>query len=120
MTRTPAQRAQLAAAQKQGALWHSTPEGREAARRGALAGWAIREDVTQTCERCGNEYSTPYPDRSRFCSARCRHAVAEKTGKLNVTVPCPVCGTAFEQNRYKHTPATCGRICGQRLRAGRK
>jgi len=115
-TRTPAQHAQLDRARQKAAAWHGTPEGRENARRAAAISWERRQNVVQTCERCQSEFETPYPDRAQYCSANCARAVREQAHAFDVRVNCPVCTIEFWQNKYKHTPTTCSRICGQKLR----
>jgi hypothetical protein len=117
-TRTAAQRAQIERVRPLAAAWHSTPEGRESARRAAAISWEKRENATCVCKRpgCGNEFETPYPDRAQYCSANCQRAVREKNHAFDVRVKCPECGIEFWQNKYKHTPVTCSRICGQKLR----
>ncbi|HEY2088957.1 MAG TPA: hypothetical protein VGH54_23410 [Mycobacterium sp.] len=114
--RTPAQRAQIERVRPLAAAWHATPEGRESARRAAQIFWEKRETVTCVCERCGNEFQTPYPDRAQYCSPNCQRAVREKSHAFDIRVKCPECGIEFWQNKYKHTPVTCSRICGQKLR----
>ena len=115
-TRTPAQRAQIEQARKLAAAWHSTPEGRENARRAATISWEKRENVVCTCERCQSEFETPYPDRAKYCSPNCARAARDEEHAFDIRVNCPVCTIEFWQNKWKHTPTTCSRICGQRYR----
>jgi hypothetical protein len=109
-----------------GAAWHRTPEGREQARQaghlGAEKFWEQREEVTLVCARdgCGNEFSTPYPDRARYCSEACARRVKDSQNAYNEYVQCPVCPRKFWRNKYKHTPETCSRDCGARLRRQRR
>ena len=99
------------------AAWHSSPEGLRWHREHGRRDWGNREFVTRTCGRdgCGVEYETPFPDRARFCSTNCSRMVREQAHAYDVRVTC-ICGIEFWQNKYKHTPTTCSRICGQRLR----
>jgi hypothetical protein len=114
-----ARRAHLERIRPLAAAWHSSPEGLAWHREHGRRDWSEFQDrdfVTRNCDRCGTEYATPFPDRSRFCSGNCSRAVREAQGAYNVWVNCPICGIEFSQNKYKHTPTTCSRICGQRLR----
>lgn len=115
-TRTPAQRAQIEQARKLAAAWHSTPEGRENARRAATISWEKRPDDYATCGHCGKDFMTPYPGRAKYCSPNCSRTAREQANNFAVRVNCPVCNIEFWQNKWKHTPTTCSRICGQRLR----
>jgi endogenous inhibitor of DNA gyrase (YacG/DUF329 family) len=31
-------------------------------------------------------------------------------------VPCPICGSEFNRDRYRKRPSTCSRKCGAQLR----
>jgi hypothetical protein len=98
--------------------WHSTPEGLEWHRQHGNPNLNNRPETTQTCNRpgCGNDYTTTQPEQARYCSANCSRMVREKEHAYDIRVNCPACGIEFWQNKYKHTPTTCSRICGQKMR----
>jgi hypothetical protein len=115
--RKAAQLAHLDRVRPLAAPWHSSPEGLAWHREHGRRDWYDESDfVPRNCNRCGKEYRTPVPGASRYCSQNCSRAEREKAGAYNVFVDCPVCGIKFAQNKYKHTPKACSRLCGQRLR----
>ena len=98
--------------------WHASAAGlawhREAGRRS----WEGREPGYRLiCESCGAEFDA-WRESARYCSRRCINRARER--KYLQTALCPVCGTEFEQDRYRKRPETCSRRCGAALRRQRR
>lgn len=97
--------------------WHGSPEGIEWHREHGRRTWDTRQPVDRrVCEMCGEEFDAWF-DRARYCSRRCINRSSE--GKYTVTATCPICGTAYQRDKYRERPITCSRKCGAALRKQR-
>jgi len=73
----------------------------------------------RACARDGCDVEFALDHRgTRYCSPHCRELA--RYAAQHSQVPCPICGTLFDQRTDLHTPETCGNSCGQQLRMRRK
>lgn len=104
------ERARIAAA-----IWHGSPEGIKWHKKHGKETWLDRLPVEAICSKCGKQYWTYFPSRSRFCSSACMQAVAFRTYFTDTRI-CAFCGKEFMANRHRKT-ACCSTLCSNRKRA---
>lgn len=79
-----ANRAQLAGVREKAAEWHRSEVGRSWHREHGKRSWENRPMHRRSCNCCGQEYETPYPTRSQFCSPRCKQRAAYRRKAVGV------------------------------------
>lgn len=96
--------------------WHASPEGLEHHRQNGRIVWENAEYRDETCEQCGDTFSTRCKQRNyaRFCSNKCKSAWRRDAGIDDVDRDCEYCGETFRISKYSKT-RTCGRLCGSRI-----
>jgi hypothetical protein len=106
------------------AEWHRSAEGRAWHVKHGKRTWEGREpEHDKTCAECGAEFKSWWDkiggakSEDRYCSRRCVNRARQR--KYLEIVPCPICGTGFERDRYHDQPRTCSRKCGAALRRQR-
>lgn len=115
-----ARRAHAEAIRPLAAEWHRSAEGHDWHVEHGKRTWENREPThSRTCADCGAEFLTVWGERGdeRYCSRRCVNRARER--KYLETVVCPICGSEFQQDKYRKRPETCSRKCGWALRRAR-
>lgn len=69
--------------------WH----GDDRLRGGGKKSWEKREWFPAVCQKCGAEFSTPYPTRARFCSQTCGRE--HRSDSRIRAKQCAHCGSQF-------------------------
>jgi len=117
---TAAKRAHLERVRPLAAEWHGSEQGREWHKKHAEAMWKTQaRKPVGNCESCGKQIMS-YHANARFCSKRCSRHALDREGRYTEMAQCPICGRFFLQEKYRHRPETCGRLCGMGLRRKRK
>lgn len=100
----------MLAAREAAKVWHSSPAGREWARRNFRenVGEKIQRRYPKKCEQCGKDFSGL--TQSRFCSPGCKTKWRYAAGFDRVIRECVVCGKKFEVNKYLGSKS-CSRKC---------
>ena len=101
------------------AVWHGSESGRA---------WHLQhyekhkhllhKEYPGRCEQCGKDYICG-KSNSRFCSNNCKTKHRKASGIDNEKRTCPVCGNAFEVNKYVKAK-TCSRACWIKMRWGNR
>ena len=97
------------------AKWRMTDEAKEFYKGKGKLFWLDRKPEKATCQQCGKEYQTPFPERSKFCNPNCKQKVRRDKKPDHEERSCVICGKSFQANRYFPT-STCGRSCGNKKR----
>jgi HNH endonuclease len=98
------------------AEWHRSAEGHDWHVENGKKVWEGRApQYRKVCEGCGQRFSS-YFERAKCCSEACLARVVRRENRYKRRVPCPICGAEFWQDKYRPTPQTCSRACGQELR----
>jgi len=63
---------QLAAAAEKAKAWHSSAAGKAWHTENGKSAWRNRKYHMKRCEHCGEEYETPWPNRSKYCCSNCK------------------------------------------------
>jgi hypothetical protein len=62
--------------------WHTSEEGTKWHSEHGKEGWKTRQGFKKNCEECGEEYTTYFPNRSRFCHQNCKAKALRKRRRL--------------------------------------
>lgn len=92
--------------------WHKSSEGAEWHVKHGKEAWEKREWHKKTCSACNVEYETPWSNKSKYCSDKCRSKMQPKKMQGR---QCVICGAGFEAFYYGPT-RTCSKQCGLKLR----
>lgn len=63
---------QLTEAQELAKKWHGSEEGKKWHSVNGKKAWEKRKYYKKECIVCGEEYTTPYPTRSKYCGTKCK------------------------------------------------
>jgi hypothetical protein len=87
-----------------GKLWHSQ-HGKQT--------WKTRKFASKGCVECKKTYKTPFPDRAKFCSDKCK-ARYHRKHYFKEWRACFICLEKFEINKYSSTK-TCSKHCASQM-----
>lgn len=74
-----------AEALRRAAAWHASPEGRAWHVKNGKRAWVGRVWHRLMCQECGQEYKSPYPNKSKFCHLNCKMvALRRRRGDASV------------------------------------
>jgi len=62
--------------------WHKSEAGREFHKRLGKLSWTNKQWHPATCQQCGKGYTTPYPERSKFCGNNCKASALRARRRL--------------------------------------
>lgn len=63
--------------------WHSSEDGIKWHSEHGKKTWLKREYFDKVCEVCGNNYKTPFPNRSKYCHQNCKAKALRNRRKNN-------------------------------------
>jgi hypothetical protein len=67
-----------ALAHKRAAEWHASEEGLAWHSKNGKQAWKNRVWHKLECQECGRPYSSPYPNKSKFCHPNCKMAALRR------------------------------------------
>jgi len=76
MLKPPSDRARELAAE-----WHASAEGLAWHSESGKRSWDNRVWHTLKCQQCGRDYTSPYPNKSKFCHLNCRATALRRRRK---------------------------------------
>ena len=68
-------------ARERAAEWHASPEGLAWHSENGKRAWDNRVWHQLKCQQCGRGYTSPYPNKSKFCHLNCRQAALRRRRK---------------------------------------
>ena len=63
--------------------WHNSEEGLKWHSEHAKKTWINRKQYFKNCEVCGNQYQTPFPEKSKYCHDNCKAKALRKRRREN-------------------------------------
>lgn len=72
-----------ALARARAAEWHASPEGLAWHSENGKRAWLNRVWHKLECQECGHEFTSPYPNKARFCHLNCKMAAFRRRKRLS-------------------------------------
>lgn len=90
--------------------WHKSDAGKLWHNQHGKRTWETRQCAVKKCAVCEESYETFFPDRSKFCSNKCKRRYHRKHYFKKEYRICLICKKPFEIYEYSSTK-TCSKSC---------